>query len=53
MKNRYHVTYDDMQALVRPVLRHRILLNFHAESEKLTSDDLLKRLIDTVPVPKA
>ena len=52
MRKRYHVTYEDVQALVRPVLRHRILINFHAESEKLTSDDILKRLIETVPVPK-
>jgi MoxR-like ATPase len=53
MKGRYHVNYEDVQALLRPVLRHRILVNFHAESEKLTSDDLLKRLIEAVPVPKA
>ena len=32
MKGRYHVTYDDVRALYTPVLRHRILLNFHAES---------------------
>lgn len=53
MRHRYHVTYEDIQALLRPVLRHRILINFHAESEKLTSDDILKRLLETVPVPKA
>jgi MoxR-like ATPase len=53
MRRRYHVTYEDVQALLRPVLRHRILINFHAESEKLSSDDILKRLIETVPVPKA
>jgi MoxR-like ATPase len=35
------------------VLRHRILINFHAESEKLTSDDILKRLLDSMPAPKA
>jgi MoxR-like ATPase len=52
MRKRYHVTYEDIQALLRPVLRHRILINFHAESEKLTSDDILKRLLETVPVPK-
>ena len=52
MRKRYHVTYEDIQALLRPVLRHRILINFHAESEKLSSDDILKRLLDTVPVPK-
>ncbi len=32
MKGRYHVTYEDVRALYIPVLRHRILLNFHAES---------------------
>jgi MoxR-like ATPase len=53
MRKRYHVTYEDIQALLRPVLRHRILINFHAESEKLSSDDILKRLLETVPVPKA
>ncbi|BDC51945.1 ATPase AAA [Bryobacterales bacterium F-183] len=52
MKQRYHVTYEDVAALLRPVLRHRILVNFHAESEKITSDDLLKRLLETVPHPK-
>jgi MoxR-like ATPase len=52
MKHRYHVTYEDIAALLRPVLRHRILTNFHAESEKLSSDDLLSRLLETVPQPK-
>ena len=52
MRKRYHVTYEDVQALLRPVLRHRILINFHAESEKLSSDDILKRLLEAVPVPK-
>ena len=32
-RKRYHVTYEDITALVVPVLRHRILLNFHAESD--------------------
>jgi MoxR-like ATPase len=35
-----------------PVLRHRILLNFHAESDRLTTDDLLKRLIESKPIPR-
>ena len=42
MKGRYHVTYEDIRALYIPVLRHRILLNFHAESDRLTQDDILK-----------
>jgi MoxR-like ATPase len=52
MKRRYHVSYQDIQALMTPVLRHRILLNFQAESERLSSDDILKRILETVPTPK-
>ncbi|MDZ4799141.1 MAG: MoxR family ATPase [Bryobacteraceae bacterium] len=52
MKHRYHVTSDDVAALMTPVLRHRILLNFHAESERITQDDILKRIIDAKPFPK-
>ena len=53
MQKRVHVTYDDIAALVRPILRHRILLNFQAESDKLTQDDILKKLLDYIPRPKA
>jgi MoxR-like ATPase len=49
---RYHVTYEDVQALMIPVLRHRILLNFHAESEKIDADEILRRLIAQMPPPK-
>jgi MoxR-like ATPase len=52
MRRRYHVTYEDIAALVRPVLRHRILLNFQAESERLTPDDILKRILEAKPLPK-
>jgi MoxR-like ATPase len=52
MKRRYHVSYEDIQALAIAVLRHRILLNFQAESERLTPDDILKRVLETVPTPK-
>ena len=51
-RRRYNVSYEDIQALVVPVLRHRVLLNFQAESEHLSTDDLLKRLIEHVPPPK-
>ena len=51
-RKRYHVTYDDITALVVPVLRHRILLNFHAESERIDADEILNRLIAHVPRPK-
>ncbi|MGA2115522.1 MAG: MoxR family ATPase [Bryobacteraceae bacterium] len=52
MKQRYHVTYEDLRALYTPVLRHRILLNFHAESDRVTQDDILKRLLDWKGTPR-
>jgi MoxR-like ATPase len=52
MRSRYHVTYEDVRVLATPILRHRILLNFHAESERLDSDAILKRLLEWKPEPK-
>jgi MoxR-like ATPase len=52
MKGRYHVTYEDVRALYIPVLRHRILLNFHAESDRLKQDDILKRLLEWKGAPR-
>ncbi|MCC6585326.1 MAG: MoxR family ATPase [Bryobacterales bacterium] len=51
-RRRYHVSYEDVTALAIPVLRHRILLNFQAESEKLSQDQILRRLLDHMPPPK-
>ncbi len=48
---RYHVTYEDVRSLATPVLRHRILLNFHAESERIDTDEILRRLLDHMPPP--
>ena len=48
---RYHVTYEDVRALATPVLRHRILLNFHAESDRMDSDEILHRLLEQMPPP--
>jgi MoxR-like ATPase len=53
MRRRYHVTYEDVAALAAPILRHRILLNFHAESDRLKADDILARLLEEMPPPKA
>jgi MoxR-like ATPase len=52
MQHRYHVSYEDIRALVRPILRHRILLNFQAESDKLNQDDILKKLLEAMPAPR-
>jgi len=51
MHHRYHVTYEDIRALATPVLRHRILLNFQAESDRLSTDDILTRLLEAKPAP--
>ncbi len=51
-RRRYHVTYEDITSLVVPVMRHRILLNFHAESDRIDTDEILNRLIAHVPRPK-
>ena len=51
-RQRYHVTYEDITSLAVPVLRHRLLLNFHAESERIDTDEILNRLIAQVPRPK-
>ena len=42
MRHRYHVSYEDVIALMRPILRHRILLNFQAESDKLDAGRYLE-----------
>ena len=53
MNGRYNVSVEDVRALAYPILRHRILLNFHAESERVKPDDVVRRLIETVPEPKS
>ena len=53
MNGRYNVSVEDVQKLCYPVFRHRILLNFHAESEGVTSDKIIEQLIGMVPVPKS
>src|SRR5690242_18531128 len=52
MKGRYHVTYEDIRSLYIPVLRHRILLNFHAESDRLKQDDILKKILEWKAAPR-
>ncbi len=50
---RYHVSIKDIQALAKPILRHRIMTNFYADSERITSDAIIDRLIETVPPPRS
>ncbi|HEX5476097.1 MAG TPA: AAA family ATPase [Vicinamibacterales bacterium] len=50
---RYHVSFDDIRALAHPVLRHRILTNFLAQSEGVTSDRLVDTLLESVAAPRS
>jgi MoxR-like ATPase len=53
MQGRYHVSFDDVRALAHPVLRHRVLTNFHAQSERVKSDEIISRLLKTVTPPSS
>ena len=53
MHGRHHVSIKDIQALATPIMRHRIVTNFYAESEHLRSDGIVARLLDAVPVPRS
>ena len=46
----YHVSIADIRAVAGPVLRHRIITNFNAEAEGLKPDDIVERLIKTIPI---
>ncbi len=50
LHGRYHVSTDDIRTVAGPVLRHRIITNFNAEAEGLKPDDIVARLIQSVPV---
>ncbi|MGH9900545.1 MAG: AAA family ATPase [Pyrinomonadaceae bacterium] len=53
LHGRYNVSCEDVRAVAPAVLRHRVLLNFQAEAEKVDSDEVIRRLIETVPEPKS
>jgi len=50
---RYHVSFDDIRAMAHPVMRHRVLTNFRAESEGITTDSIVDELLTAVPVPRS
>jgi MoxR-like ATPase len=49
LNGRFHASIEDVQALALPVLRHRIIPNFAAQSEGLTADDIVNRLVKAIP----
>jgi MoxR-like ATPase len=53
MNGRYHVSVGDLKSLAGPILRHRIIPNFYAESERVNSDRIIERLLEAVPPPRS
>jgi MoxR-like ATPase len=49
LQGRLNVACEDVRALALPVLRHRVITNFHADAEGVRSDDLIRELLETVP----
>ena len=43
---RYHVSFEDIRAVAHSVMRHRVLTNFHAQSEGVTTDSLIDKLLE-------
>jgi MoxR-like ATPase len=49
LDGRYHASFEDIQAVALPVLRHRIILNFEAEAERVDQDSVVKGILKDVP----
>jgi MoxR-like ATPase len=48
LEGRYHVDFDDVRALAHPVLRHRLVLNFHGRADNVDSDQVIDELVAEV-----
>jgi MoxR-like ATPase len=53
LHGQFHVSADDVAAVARPILRHRLILNFTAQSEGISSDDVIQRLLQAIPKNQA
>ena len=53
LHGRYYVSTDDIKAVAHPVLRHRVINNFSAEAEGITTDKIVDKLIDTIPTQES
>ena len=52
LHGRMHVTTEDIREVAYPVLRHRLVTTFNADAEGITRDQIIKRLIETIPLPQ-
>jgi MoxR-like ATPase len=53
LQGRYYVTVADVKAIAHPVLRHRVVTNFTAEAEGVTSDKIVDKLLEVIPAKEA
>jgi len=51
LQGRGYVTPEDVKAIAMDVLRHRVSITYEAEAEALTSEDMVRKILDTIPVP--
>jgi MoxR-like ATPase len=51
LNGRYNVSFEDVRKLAHPVLRHRIIVNFHAEAERVDTTQIINWLLEKVPEP--
>ena len=49
LRGRFYVSIEDIQAVAKPVLRHRLILNFAAQSEGITTDHIVEKLLAAIP----
>ncbi len=49
LKGQFYVSCDDVAAMALPIFRHRIIPNFSAQSEGVTSDDITRKILEAVP----
>ena len=49
LEGRFHVDFADVQAVAVSVLRHRIAVNFHAKADQVTIEELVHRIVESVP----
>jgi MoxR-like ATPase len=49
LDNRFHVSFQDIKEVVVPAMRHRVIMNFEGEAEGVSTDDVLKRVIEETP----
>ena len=53
LDGRYNVAYDDIRAAATPALRHRLILNFEAQAEGVTTDAVIESILESVALEEA